>query len=137
MAEKPLSAGRGEWTGERPDLYDYGVTLPHATALTIRAALASREAPPAAQEPAAWALFDVEGVVCSITTKLAGHDAANWTPLYTAPPPACQQEAVRVADASLTDLHYLANELSWDRRTRDISDRILAALRALKGGDNG
>ena len=49
------------------------------------------------------------------------------------PQPACQQEAVTVADAALIDLHYLANELSWDRKTRDISDRIIAALRAMKG----
>lgn len=43
------------------------------------------------------------------------------------------QPSVPVAEAALTDLRYLANELSWDRRTRDISDRIIAALRALKG----
>ena len=42
-------------------------------------------------------------------------------------------EAVSVSEAALLDLQYLANDLSWDRRTRDISDRILAALRALKG----
>ena len=50
-----------------------------------------------------------------------------------APPPPCQKEAVTVAESALVDLYYLANELSWDRRTRDISDRILVALRALKG----
>ena len=44
-------------------------------------------------------------------------------------PPTAQEPA------ALVDLHYLANELSWDKRTRDISDRIIAALRALKGGD--
>ena len=44
-------------------------------------------------------------------------------------PPTAQEPA------ALVDLHYLANELSWDKRTRDISDRIIAALRALKGGE--
>jgi hypothetical protein len=64
------------------------------------AALASREAPPAAQEPVAW-LIEANGEGVSIFTRdssLAGARRSSpdftVTPLYAAPPPACQQEAV-------------------------------------------
>lgn len=93
-------------------------------AVEIEAALASREAQPAAQEPVAQR--------CAECDCENGGKECTWIK-WTKPDPASQQEAATVAEAALTDLHYLANELSWDRRTRDISDRIIAALRALKG----
>ena len=128
-----------------PDVWDYFYTAYNAMldlkTFPMPAALASREAPPAGQEPVAWRYRDPED------DKWRLSDDGKWMayrqskvdcevqPLYTAPPPACQQEAVTVAEAGMAALKELANTqmnislTDWQR----ISSTIDAALRALKG----
>lgn len=70
----------------------------HVQDVLDRATLASREAPPAAQEPVAW-----KDRICTICDGGPGNDGSclcgmeKWN---AAPPPACQQEAVTVAEAA-------------------------------------
>ncbi|WP_080622312.1 hypothetical protein [Paracoccus yeei] len=112
---------------------------------TVLAALASHEAPPAAQEPVAW-LIEENGEGVSIFTRdssLAGARRSSpdftVTPLYAAPPPACQQEAVTVAEAShrlivgfMLDCNVIGHVAAAENLVRGIKDHV-AALRTLKG----
>ena len=140
-------------------LIDYRASLERGRT----AALASREAPPAAQEPdrndfstaraegmepkcneaprpTGWFEFDENtgeftGHWCSVKP----HDARGFRPLYAAPPPACQQEAVTVAEAShrlivgfMLDCNVIGHVAAAENLVRGIKDHV-AALRALKG----
>ena len=136
---------------------------PRIERLRVAVALASREAPPAAQEPdrndfstaraegmepkcneaprpTGWFEFDENtgeftGHWCSVKP----HDARGFRPLYAAPPPACQQEAVTVAEAShrlivgfMLDCNVIGHVAAAENLVRGIKDHV-AALRALKG----
>lgn len=141
----------------------YWADLAHQYERLATDALASREAPPAAQEPdrndfstaraegmepkcneaprpTGWFEFDENtgeftGHWCSVKP----HDARGFRPLYAAPPPACQQEAVTVAEAShrlivgfMLDCNVIGHVAAAENLVRGIKDHV-AALRALKG----
>lgn len=108
--------------------------------------------PPAAQEPVAW-MYELATMIDAETgeyggwggTKLGLHkpdvpegSIRNLTPLYAAPPPACQQEAVTVMEALAEERAGLcAHTGGPDGACSETIKRIDAALRALKGEDHG
>ena len=105
-------------------------------------ALASREAPPAAQEPVAWRVFNIMQQGVPTYAKVKGNSLPDealypasrkehameyakimrgeYQPLYAAPPHACQQEAVAEADlaAARAEIERLTKE-------RDLSKELL------------
>lgn len=100
-------------------LIDYRASLERGRT----AALASREAPPAAPERQGY--FGPMGI-------------PHWSRALT-PPPACQQEAVTVAEAShrlivgfMLDCNVIGHVAAAENLVRGIKDHV-AALRALKG----
>lgn len=123
--------------------------------LSVIAALASREAPPAAQEPVVteMTLEQRRDWIANGPHRVWLQEGHTWfiepvgkSVRYTrddlgAPPPACQQEAVTVAEAAQKVTNLWDNgchDISWRGHFDEAMTNLKAALRALKGGsDNG
>jgi len=83
--------------------------------------------------PVAWALFDFEGAVCSLATKLAGPETANWTPLYAHPPQPSETVAEKALLQRAVDL--IKGDLTGVEWKRACNVFVEDALRALKGAE--
>lgn len=91
---------------------------------------------PAHTEPVAWALFDYDGVVCSITTKQ--QDTGNWTPLYAHPPTDAAEierlraEVVKYHDAWLAAEGKHSEEQARAEKAKAERDAALARVAGLE-----
>lgn len=117
---RPLKSGRGKPVYLHPPQPSLSVADP-----------SSDDEPTAARwgwDGYGWAHYIDNGSGSTWQKRAEAHPDCEL--LYSRPKP-----SMSVEEAALLDLQYLANDLSWDRRTRDISDRIIASLHGLKGGE--
>ncbi|MBY0137490.1 hypothetical protein [Paracoccus yeei] len=95
--------------------------------------------PPAAQEPVAWATYWDDGGLAYLSEyQPKPPSGLRCVPLYAAPPPASQQEAVTVAlKLAAARLQRLALGIPSTTPLRaDVFEWAEEALRALKGENN-
>ncbi|WP_423209032.1 hypothetical protein E2976_17450 [Paracoccus yeei] len=102
------------------------------------AAIANREAPPAAQEPVAWRCKDYadDWIIYRNKADADQYQAVTgclMQPLYAAPPPACQQEAVTERALLQRAVDLIKGDLMGSEWKRACNAFVKDALRALKG----